>query len=116
MGARECFCVGRFMDDITKQKICPVCRTPFIGSSRANQYCGSKQPHDDQLYCSSKCRQKAYRRRSGAPGAAVTAALGRRQCQMAGQCIGIKWRDGRLSDMVNYTARGKCVAVLAPKS
>ena len=28
----------------------------------------------------------------------------------AGQCIGIKWRDGRLSDMVNYTRQMRCGA------
>jgi hypothetical protein len=46
------------------QSICPTCQTQFVRRHRTNL---------DQVYCSSKCRQKAYRGRSGGQGGAVTA-------------------------------------------
>ena len=50
--------------DIATRSICPTCQTQIVRGRRTNL---------DQVYCSSKCRQKAYRRRSGGQGGAVTA-------------------------------------------
>ena len=50
--------------DIATRSICPTCQTQIVRGRRTNL---------DQVYCSSKCRQKAYRGRSGGQGGAVTA-------------------------------------------
>jgi hypothetical protein len=125
---------------ITKEKRCPICQTQFVRSRRANQF-RSGRLHEEQIYCSAGCRQKAYRRRSittprrGVTVAAATylpATVTQPNISIeiteeftsktrgvrplfrthAGEVVAdakwpgmyrIKWRGGRVSDMVNYT-------------
>ena len=126
---------------ISKEKLCPICQGQFRRSHRANQFHrGGGRPHEDQIYCSDACRQKAYRRRAKANGAVtkdppatrVQAAVTQPQNTAEnieefrpktkrvrplfrnhdGEVVAdakwpgmywIRWRDGRLSDIVNFT-------------
>jgi hypothetical protein len=136
---------------ITKEKRCPICQRQFVRSRRSNRFRQSGRPNEEHIYCSSGCRQKAYRRRVRADRAvtqdraagpiepknnaiATRVRSGVTQPKIsieiteelspktrggrplfrthAGEVIAdakwpgmyrIKWRDGRVSDMVNYT-------------
>jgi len=48
---------------ITKEKRCPICQRQFVRSRRSNRFRQSGRPNEEHIYCSSGCRQKAYRRR-----------------------------------------------------
>jgi hypothetical protein len=48
---------------ITKEKCCPICQRQFVRSRRSNRFRQSGRPNEEHIYCSSGCRQKAYRRR-----------------------------------------------------
>src|SRR5262249_4813693 len=136
---------------ITKEKRCPICQRQFVRGRRSNRFRQSGRPSEEHIYCSSRCRQKAYRRRVRADRAVTQdRAAGPIEPQnnaMAtkghsavtqpkisleitqefspktrgvrppfrthdGEVVAdvkwpgmyhIRWRDGRVSDMVNYT-------------
>ena len=132
---------------ITKEKRCPICQRQFVRGRRSNRFRQSGRPNEEHIYCSSGCRQKAYRQRVRADRAVTQdRAAGPIEPQnnevhsavahpkMHTENIGefrpktrgvrplfrthdgevvadvkwpgmyrIKWRDGRVSDMVNYT-------------
>src|SRR5262249_28307004 len=48
---------------ITKEKRCPICQRQFVRGRRSNRFRQSGRPNEEHIYCSSGCRQKAYRRR-----------------------------------------------------
>src|SRR6516225_2157616 len=48
---------------ITKEKRCPICQRQFVRGRRSNRFRQSGRPNEEHIYCSSRCRQKAYRRR-----------------------------------------------------
>jgi hypothetical protein len=135
---------------ITKEKRCPICQRQFVRSRRSNRFRQSGRPNEEHIYCSSGCRQKAYRRRVRADRAVtqdraagpiepqnsampkVHSAVTRSENHIEsieefrakmrgvrplfrthdGEVVAdvkwpgmyrIEWRDGRVSDMVNYT-------------
>jgi hypothetical protein len=136
---------------ITKEKRCPICQRQFVRGRRSNRFRQSGRPNEEHIYCSSGCRQKAYRRRVRADRAVTQdRAAGpiephnnamptkvhsavthpKKQTESIGEfrpktrgvrslfrthdgevvayvkwpgMYRIKWRDGRVSDMVNYT-------------
>jgi hypothetical protein len=62
---------------ITKEKRCPICQRQFVRSRRSNRFRQSGRPNEEHIYCSSGCRQKAYRRRVRADRAAIRRAPSR---------------------------------------
>jgi hypothetical protein len=136
---------------ITKEKCCPICQRQFVRSRRSNRFRQSGRPNEEHIYCSSGCRQKAYRRRVRADRAVtrdraagpiepqnnamstkahsavtqpkihtentgefrpktrgVRPLFGTHDGEVVADVkwpgmYRIKWRDGRVSDMVNYT-------------
>ena len=136
---------------ITKEKRCPICQRQFVRGRRSNRFRQSGRPNEEHIYCSSGCRQKAYRRRVRADRAITqdraAGSIEPKNNAMAtrvrsgvthseshvenieefrpktkgvrplfrirdGEVVAdvkwpgmyrIKWRDGRVSDVVNYT-------------
>src|SRR5262249_30134948 len=97
---------------ITKERRCPICQRQFVRGRRSNRFRQSGRPNEEHIYCSSGCRQKAYRGRVRADRAVTQDRAAGLFRTHDGEVVAdvkwpgmyrIKWRDGRVSDMVNYT-------------